>query len=91
MPDTLPDNINMYVAQKIRELRKQKKINLQKMACYLNISVRSLKQIEKRLTPLFAGLLYKAALVLGVDVGALFPKLPIFQTPNQIRQKKIDD
>ena len=91
MSDWLPDNIDLCVARQICQIRKKRKMTLSKMARYLNISEKSLKQIEQALCPLSAGLLFQIVSVLGCDFRDLFPDPMSFQDPIKVRHKKITD
>ena len=91
MSDWIPNNVDLFVARQIRQIRKKDKITISNMARYLNISEKKLKQIEQAISPLSVGLLFQIVSVLGCDFQDLFPELVTFQDSIQVRHKKITD
>ena len=91
MSDWIPGNVDLFVAQQICQIRKKRQITTQKMARHLNISEKSLKQIEQALCPLSAGLLFQIISVLSCDLQDIFPDILTFQDPIKVQQKKIAD
>ncbi|MDY6408182.1 MAG: helix-turn-helix transcriptional regulator [Pseudomonadota bacterium] len=91
MPNWIPDNVDLFVARKIRQLRKEQKISVSKMARYLNIPPQKLKQSEQALCPLSAGLLSQIAYALGCDLQDLFPPRFIRSDPIKEMSRKISD
>ena len=91
MPNWIPDNVDLFVARKIRQIRKERKMSLSNMAKHLNTSGKKLKQIEQALCPLSAGLLSQMAHIFECDLQDLFP--PRFIRPDPIKEinRKISD
>ena len=91
MSDWIPNNVDLFVARKIRQIRKERRMSALKMAQHLCISLNKLKQIELALCPLSAGLISQITHTLNCDLQDLFPPRFIRSDPIKEINRKISD
>lgn len=66
-------DIDVFVGERVRELRHEQGLTLNELAQTLSISHQQLQKYETGANRLSAGMLYDVATVLGVTTGDLFP------------------
>lgn len=66
--------VNVFVGKKIRELRKERGINMAQISRMLNITYQQMQKYEKGENRINCGKLFMIACALEYDVSAFFPE-----------------
>jgi transcriptional regulator with XRE-family HTH domain len=69
-----PELIDILVAQRVREVRKEKGLSQSHLAKELGLTFQQVQKYEKGINRIGAGRLFEVARILGVPIQALYPR-----------------